>query len=68
MEQQETEEKRNLRMELIRLKVDARTISLHEWLERAFDLVSRIEQKAIQRDRLTRVIGPGRVVEVRGKE
>jgi hypothetical protein len=68
MEQQETEEKRNLRMELIRLKVDARTISLHEWLERALELVSRIEQKAIQRDRLTRVIGPGRVVEVRGKE
>lgn len=65
MEKQERKES-NLRMELIRLKVEARTLSLHEWLERAQSLIEKVEQEAITRDRLTRVIGPGKVVEVRG--
>jgi len=55
-----------IRAELIRLKVDARSISLHEWLDRAYALLNRIEKEAVTKDRLSRVIGPGKVVEHRG--
>lgn len=65
MSKEHTDKESNLRMELIRLKVDARSLSLHEWLERAQSLIEKVEQEAITRDRLTRIVGPGKVVEIR---
>jgi hypothetical protein len=65
MEEKKHETYGTLRGELIRLKLDARLLPLHEWLERANAILEQVERKAITQDRLTRVIGSGRVVEVR---